>query len=61
MATAEQSTKTTTVRKGSITISISGAGTLVAGAEKDLSCSTSGTVAELNVGVGDVVRKGDVL
>ncbi len=60
-AMTEETTKTATVRKGSITISVSGAGTLVAGAEKDLSFSTSGTVAELSVGVGDVVQKGDVL
>ena len=53
--------KTSQVRKGSITISASGAGTLIAGQESSLGFSTSGTVAKLNVEVGDVVKQGDVL
>ncbi len=52
---------TSQVRQGSITLSASGSGTLVAGQEKDLSFSVSGTVATLNVAVGDVVKEGDVL
>lgn len=59
--TTDETTKTATVKKGSITISVSGAGTLVAGAEKDLAFSMAGTVAVLNVDVGDAVKQGDVL
>ena len=53
--------KTTTVRKGSITISVSGSGTLIAGQTSSLGFSTSGTVASVKVQVGDQVKKGDVL
>lgn len=53
--------KTTTVRKGSLTISVSGSGTLVASQSNDLSFSTTGTVASVKVQVGDQVKKGDVL
>ena len=59
--TADTGFKTSQVRKGSITISASGAGTLIAGQESSLGFSTSGTVAKLNVEVGDVVKQGDVL
>ncbi len=64
-ATTEQSTSdtlnTTKVRQGSINISVSGSGTLAAGQESSLGFSASGTVAKLNVEVGDKVKKGDVL
>lgn len=52
---------TTTVKRGDIVISASGSGTLVASQSMDLSFSTSGTVAELYVKVGDTVKTGDVL
>jgi RND family efflux transporter MFP subunit len=57
----ESSVKTSQVRTGSITISVSGSGTLIAGRSTDLSFSTTGNVAKLNVQVGDQVKQGDVL
>ncbi|MCC6146031.1 MAG: efflux RND transporter periplasmic adaptor subunit [Anaerolineaceae bacterium] len=53
--------QTAVVRRGDLKVSITGAGTLGAGRSVDLSFSTKGTVAELNVALGDVVKKGDVL
>jgi HlyD family secretion protein len=53
--------KTAKVRQGSITISVSGSGSLVATQESDLSFSTTDRVAKVNVAAGDVVKKGDVL
>lgn len=58
---AASETKTATVTVGSIVISASGSGTLVARDTVDLSFSTGGTVSELNVKVGDTVKAGDVL
>ncbi|HEX9018177.1 MAG TPA: efflux RND transporter periplasmic adaptor subunit [Anaerolineaceae bacterium] len=58
---ASTSYNTTTVKKGSITISVSGSGTLIAGQEDNLAFSADGTVTKLNVSVGSVVKKGDVL
>lgn len=52
---------TTTVQRGDIQVAATGSGTLEAGQEVDLSFSTSGTVAELNVKVGDQVEVGEVL
>lgn len=52
---------TTTVRTGSILLSVTGSGTLDAGQEKNLAFSTSGTVDSVNVEIGDPVKKGDVL
>ncbi len=52
---------TTTVRRGSIQISASGSGTLVASQSVDLNFSTSGTVSELNVKLGDKVTAGQEL
>lgn len=49
------------VERGDISLSASGSGTLVARQEVDLSFSTGGTVAELNVKVGDMVAAGDAL
>lgn len=58
---AEETYNTSQVRQGSIMISVNGSGTLTAGQERDLAFSASGTVAELNVEVGDVVEKDQVL
>jgi HlyD family secretion protein len=52
---------TTTVRQGDIRISASGSGTLVAATEVNLAFSTSGTVGQLNVKVGDTVTAGQTL
>lgn len=52
---------TTSVRVGSIEVSASGSGTLVASQSVDLSFSTGGTVTELMVKTGDTVKAGDVL
>ncbi len=53
--------QTTLARRGNLRISAIGAGALTANDQVDLSFSTSGTVAELNVKPGDEVEKGDVL
>lgn len=52
---------TAPVRRGNLTISASGSGTLVAGKQQDLNFATSGTVAKVNVQVGDVVKQGQEL
>ena len=57
----EAQTSTTKVVRGSLMLSTSGTGTLVAGDQLDLSFGTSGTVAEVNVELGDLVNTGDVL
>jgi HlyD family secretion protein len=53
--------QTTLARRGNLRVSATGAGTLTANQQVDLSFSTSGTVAQLNVKPGDEVKKGDVL
>ncbi|HZW04080.1 MAG TPA: efflux RND transporter periplasmic adaptor subunit [Anaerolineaceae bacterium] len=58
---AGETLQTSPVRQGSITVTVSGSGILVAGKERALGFSTSGTVAEVTVEVGDVVREGQVL
>ena len=58
---AEAPVQTSQARLGSITLSVSGSGTLVAGQERGLGFSVSGTLGELNVQVGDVVEEGQVL
>jgi HlyD family secretion protein len=62
---AEQTTpsglNTAQVRQGSINLSVSGSGTLAAGQESNLAFSASGTVARVDVEVGDSVKKGAVL
>ena len=58
---AEDTLQTSQVRQGSITLSVSGSGILVAGQERELGFSGSGTLGELNVQVGDVVAEGQVL
>jgi HlyD family secretion protein len=54
-------TTTATVERGDITLSGSGSGTLVTNEAVNMSFSTSGKVAELNVKLGDTVKSGDVL
>jgi RND family efflux transporter MFP subunit len=56
-----QSITTKAVRTGSITLAASGTVTLVASQESTLAFTASGTVAKLNVAVGDQVKKGQVL
>lgn len=58
---ASEALNTTQVKRGSITISATGSGTLAASQESSLSFTSDGTVAVLNVKVGDKVKKGDVL
>ncbi|MCD4671225.1 MAG: efflux RND transporter periplasmic adaptor subunit [Anaerolineaceae bacterium] len=53
--------QTSRVVRGSLILSTSGTGTLVAGDQVDLSFATVGTVSQLNVEVGDQVIAGDVL
>lgn len=64
-AEAEETEKaplqTAKVRKGELMISTTGTGTLTAGSEANLKFSTSGTLAELHVTVGDQAEAGDVL
>jgi HlyD family secretion protein len=60
-ASATPSYYTTAVRQGSIRVSASGAGTLIASAEADLSFPAAGVVGELNVKAGDQVTSGEVL
>ncbi|NMB87996.1 MAG: efflux RND transporter periplasmic adaptor subunit [Chloroflexi bacterium] len=58
---SETQIHTTVVRQGDISIVASGTGTLTSANSVDLSFSTAGTVSELDVAVGDLVSKGDVL
>jgi multidrug efflux pump subunit AcrA (membrane-fusion protein) len=61
-ASAEEAPlQTATVRRGDIVISAQGAGTLVPASELDLAFSSSGTLVELSVGVGDHVEAGQVV
>lgn len=52
---------TTRVSMGDLVLTTSGTGTLAAASEVDLSFAASGTVAQLNVQVGDKVTSGQVL
>ena len=63
VAAAEQSSKTNTarVRRGSLTLSATGSGTLVAGEKTNLAFPIDGIVSTVNVKVGDTVEEGDVL
>ena len=54
-------TYTIPVKRGDLRISAAGSGKLVAYQSIDLSFSTSGVLAELNVQVGDTVKAGQVL
>jgi len=53
--------ETSIVRTGSITVSATGAGTVIPARQVDLAFSTSGVLTELAVGVGDQVAAGDEL
>jgi multidrug efflux pump subunit AcrA (membrane-fusion protein) len=59
--TGAEEVQTSTVRQGSITLSATGAGTVIPAEEIDLTFSSSGVIAELLVGVGDEVQSGDIL
>ena len=54
-------TKLVQVQYGNLTSSISASGSLVFGNKEDLTFGSAGTVQEVNVGVDDSVKKGDVL
>jgi membrane fusion protein, macrolide-specific efflux system len=60
-AAAAQPEKTTTVKRGNLTTSITAAGNLALSQTEDLAFEVAGTVVEVNVSVGDAVKKGDVL
>lgn len=53
--------QTTAVRRGDLLLTITGSGTLVAGKTVDLGFAVSGSIAELNVQLGDPVTAGQVL
>lgn len=53
--------KTTTVRKGSVSVSVTGSGKVITSTTMDLGFSTSGTIASMNAAVGSQVKKNDVL
>jgi RND family efflux transporter MFP subunit len=53
--------QTATVRTGSLILSASGSGTLIAGKSVELGFGTAGTVRAVNVKAGDVVAAGDTL
>jgi HlyD family secretion protein len=59
--TEEAVLETATVTVGDLSITAAGTGVLVASSEVDLAFSTSGTLEELLVEVGDEVNAGDVL
>lgn len=58
---AQTTIRTATVRRGNISVSASGTGTLVASKSQGLIFSVSGTVGSLKVQVGDSVQQGQVL
>lgn len=60
-STTNTTTQTAKVKTGNITVSTSGTGTLVPGAQANLAFTASGTVSEVDVKVGDVVKEGQVL
>lgn len=53
--------QTSTVRTGDITLSATGAGTVIAANDISIGFDAGGTLAELRVQVGDEVKAGDVL
>ena len=57
----DETPQTAVIRRGSLEVSATGSGTLVAASEKDLSFSVSGTVGTVSVTVGDQVKEGDQL
>ncbi len=60
-ATPSSEVKYAVATQGSIVISASGSGTLVSKNERNISFGTSGEVVSVNVQVGDMVEKGDLL
>jgi multidrug efflux pump subunit AcrA (membrane-fusion protein) len=58
---AEPELQTTTVRTGSIVISATGSGTLIAAKTADIGFGTSGQVSQILVEVGDHVEEGQLL
>ncbi len=60
-ASAGTQTYTTPVKRGDLLVSAAGSGKLVAYQSVDLNFSTSGTVSQLNVKLGDTVKAGQVL
>lgn len=60
-ATAEAQLQTATVRTGSIIISATGSGTLVAAETADIGFGTSGQVSQILVQVGDQVEEGQLM
>lgn len=60
-AAATPTLRTATVRRGSISVSVTGSGVLNAGQNNPMTFSTAGTVAKLTVQIGDVVKQGQVL
>lgn len=58
---ATEELQTTQVRTGSITVSATGAGTVIPAQEINLAFTTSGRIKELLVKVGDAVAAGDTL
>jgi HlyD family secretion protein len=59
--TAEPAMQTAVARRGDLVLLASGSGQLVAASQMALSFDESGTLAELNVAVGDEVKAGDLL
>jgi HlyD family secretion protein len=53
--------QTATVKRGNLVISASGTGSVISENEVQLGFENSGVLAQLNVAVGDEVKKGDVL
>ena len=60
-APTDVAAKTTTVKTGSISLSATGTGTLIASQETSLSFSTTAVVATVSAQIGDQVKKGAVL
>lgn len=58
---AAEEVQTSVVRRGDITISATGAGTIIPTTDVSLGFSSGGMLAELRVKVGDEVQAGDVL
>ena len=59
--TGDAPIQTSTVRRGNLTISATGAGTVIPGEELALAFESSGTLAEIQVEVGQRVFAGDIL
>ena len=57
----EEELQTAVVRLGDLALFASGSGSLIPGREVELGFGANGSVAELNVQVGDVVEAGDIL